>query len=92
MAQENNRKLTKAAGKGTMEGETGVKFLAGELIKFSQVGPIEVLNFSEKPFFRTAFWAACQKNQEPVVKFLLEKQVDINKKDYLGRSPLHEAA
>lgn len=86
MAQENNRKLCWAAHKGMMDGEHGVKVLATELLKHN--GDID---FYEKPFFRTAFWEACAANQEPAVKFLLDKGVDVNLADYRGRTPLHEA-
>ena len=87
MALENNRKLCAASRRGVMEGENGVRFLAGDVIKAG--GSLE---FSEKPYYRTALADASNWNQEPAVKFLLDKGADINCQDYLGRTPLHDAA
>ena len=87
MAQENNRKLCQAARKGQMDGENSVRSLALDLIKHDGD-----LNFSEKPFFRTAVYEACDYNQEPALKFLLEKNCSMDVQDYMGRTGLHAAA
>lgn len=50
------------------------------------------LNFSEKPFFRTALWEATWKNHEAIVRLLASKGASIFQADYQGRTPLHEAA
>lgn len=50
------------------------------------------VNFSEKPFFRTALWEATWKNHESIVKLLVARGADISAADYQGRTPLHEAA
>lgn len=50
------------------------------------------LDFSEKPFYRSALWEATWKNHEAVVKLLASKGASISKPDYQGRTPLHEAA
>mmetsp|Transcript_18679 Transcript_18679/g.46656 ORF Transcript_18679/g.46656 Transcript_18679/m.46656 type:complete len:201 (+) Transcript_18679:386-988(+) len=87
MAQEENRKLCQAAHKGLMDGETGVKFFTSELLR--RQGD---LDFSEKPYYRTAFHEAISMNREPIAKFLLDKNVSMNCTDYLGRTPLHDAS
>lgn len=50
------------------------------------------LDFSEKPFWRTALWQATWKNNLAIVKLLLRRGASIAKADYQGRTPLHEAA
>ncbi|CAD7976547.1 unnamed protein product [Amoebophrya sp. A25] len=87
MAQEENRKLCQAAHKGIMEGEVGVKFFTAELLR--RGGDLDL---SEKPYYRTAFHEAISMNREPIAKFLLDKGVSMNCTDYMGRTPLHDAA
>eukprot|EP00931_Biecheleriopsis_adriatica_P094898 TRINITY_DN68531_c0_g1_i1.p1 TRINITY_DN68531_c0_g1~~TRINITY_DN68531_c0_g1_i1.p1 ORF type:complete len:334 (-),score=64.59 TRINITY_DN68531_c0_g1_i1:53-934(-) len=50
------------------------------------------LDFSERPFYRTALWQATWKNSEDVIKLLFSKGASISVADYQGRTPLHEAA
>ncbi|KAF4665932.1 E3 ubiquitin-protein ligase mib1 [Perkinsus chesapeaki] len=89
MALENNKELMKQARLGMMDGEKGVRFLASEVVRIQgQDG----LNYSEKPYFRSALWEATWKNNEPAVRYLIDKRADVNFKDRDGRTPLHEAA
>ena len=57
-AFENNRKICKAAQRGIMDGENGVRPLLAELLK--QGGD---LDFSEKPHYRTALADGVNWNQ-----------------------------
>lgn len=50
------------------------------------------LEYSEKPFWRTALWQATWKNNFSIVKLLFRRGASITKADYQGRTPLHEAA
>ncbi|EER16941.1 homeobox-containing protein wariai, putative, partial [Perkinsus marinus ATCC 50983] len=89
MALENNKELLKQARLGNMDGEKGVKFLAGEVLRIQ--GP-EGLNYCEKPYFRSALWEGTWKNHEATVRYLIDKGADVNFKDKAGRTPLHEAS
>eukprot|EP00930_Biecheleria_cincta_P031470 TRINITY_DN21848_c0_g1_i2.p1 TRINITY_DN21848_c0_g1~~TRINITY_DN21848_c0_g1_i2.p1 ORF type:complete len:239 (+),score=46.73 TRINITY_DN21848_c0_g1_i2:89-805(+) len=50
------------------------------------------LDYSEKPFWRTALWQATWKNNLSIVKLLFRRGASITQADYQGRTPLHEAA
>ncbi|KAF4713714.1 E3 ubiquitin-protein ligase mib1 [Perkinsus olseni] len=89
MAIEYNKELIKQARLGIMDGEKGVKFLASEV---ARIQGQDGLNYSEKPYFRSALWEATWKNNEPAVRYLIDKRANINFKDRDGRTPLHEAS
>jgi len=50
------------------------------------------LDWSEKPFHRTALWEATWKNNLAIVRILAANGASIDVPDYQGRTPLHEAA
>ncbi|KAF4651728.1 hypothetical protein FOZ61_010239, partial [Perkinsus olseni] len=89
MALEYNKELIKQARLGIMDGEKGVKFLASEV---ARIQGQDGLNYSEKPYFRSALWEATWKNNEPAVRYLIDKRANVNFKDRDGRTPLHEAS
>lgn len=90
MSTENNLKLRNAARKNTIDGESGVKHLATEVLK---IGGPEDLDYADfKPYYRSALWEAAWKNHLIVARFLLEKGANPNVLDFEKRSPLHEAA
>merc|ERR1712151_1223334 len=47
---------------------------------------------SDKPYYRSALWEATWKNNDAIVKILLENNASVDFADYQGRTPLHEAA
>mmetsp|Transcript_21464 Transcript_21464/g.50008 ORF Transcript_21464/g.50008 Transcript_21464/m.50008 type:complete len:206 (+) Transcript_21464:80-697(+) len=88
--RDDQRRLIKLARMGKIEGDDGFKQKLSELVKAGFTG--EMLDFSEKPYFRSALWEATWKNYEVVVKALVEKKANAELGDYQGRTPLHEAA
>lgn len=90
MTTENQQKLRVAARKGQLDGDGGVKFLVGEMLKY---GSPEDLDWADsKPLFRCAIWEATWKNHEAIVRYLLEKGANPDVADINKRTPLHEAA
>lgn len=85
--KEQSKLIITLARKGKMEGDQGLRTVVQEAVKMQLD-----LNFSEKPYFRSALWEATWKNHEAAVKLLVEKGAQIDFKDYQGRTPLHEAA
>ncbi|CAE7553797.1 ANK1 [Symbiodinium sp. CCMP2592] len=85
--KETSRLLITFARKGRWEGDAGMKQLLAEAVKMH----ID-LDYSEKPYFRSALWEATWRNHEVIVKALVEKGATIDFKDYQERTPLHEAA
>lgn len=84
------RLMVKLARMGKLEGDDGLRTKINELVKVGFQG--EDLDFSEKPYFRSALWEATWKNNEAIVRLLAEKGAAIAFKDYQDRTPLHEAA
>ena len=62
-----------------MDGEFGIKFLSGELLKYNGD-----LNFADRPLYRTALWEGVVSQHEQVVKYLLEKGVNVDCRDSGG--------
>lgn len=85
--KEQSQLIIKLARNGPFEGETGLKSTVIEALKMSAD-----LDYTMKPYFRTALWEATWKNYEHIVKFLVEKGASVNCPDYQQRTPLHEAA
>lgn len=50
------------------------------------------LDYSDRPFYRSALWEATWRNHEPIVRMLLTSNATVDFADYEGRTPLHEAA
>jgi ankyrin repeat protein len=86
--------LIRLARKGKFEGDDGFRAKLADLERGGIKGPGHDygLDFSKKPYYRTALWEATWKNHEAIVKLLVEKGATIDFKDYQGRTPLHEAA
>eukprot|EP00408_Alexandrium_pacificum_P057496 CAMPEP_0171173972 /NCGR_PEP_ID=MMETSP0790-20130122/10492_1 /TAXON_ID=2925 /ORGANISM="Alexandrium catenella, Strain OF101" /LENGTH=234 /DNA_ID=CAMNT_0011638841 /DNA_START=50 /DNA_END=754 /DNA_ORIENTATION=+ len=91
---DDKRRLIRLARKGKLEGDDGFRYRLAELNKAGITGPGDKygLDYSDKPFYRTALWEATWKNHEAIVKLLIEKGATIDYGDYQGRTPLHEAA
>mmetsp|Transcript_20917 Transcript_20917/g.59074 ORF Transcript_20917/g.59074 Transcript_20917/m.59074 type:complete len:231 (+) Transcript_20917:75-767(+) len=93
-SSDDKRRLIKLARKGKLEGDDGFRARLNELNKAGITGPGHDygLDYSDKPFYRSALWEATWKNHENVVKLLVEKNATLDFADYQGRTPLHEAA
>jgi len=94
---EDKKDLVKFARKGKMDGDAkgpGFKEKLADLVKAGITGPGHDygLDWSDKPFYRPALWEATWKNQEAMIRLLLDKGATIDFADYQGRTPLHEAA
>jgi len=91
---DDKKHLIVLARKGNMEGEEGFKHKITELEKNGLKGPGHDygLDWSDKPFYRSALWEATWKNNEQIVKMLVEKNATVDFADFQGRTPLHEAA
>lgn len=91
---DDKRRLIKLARKGKLEGDDGFRVRLIELNKAGISGPGHDygLDYSDKPFYRSALWEATWKNHDVIVKLLVEKGATIDFADYQGRTPLHEAA
>mmetsp|Transcript_1516 Transcript_1516/g.4456 ORF Transcript_1516/g.4456 Transcript_1516/m.4456 type:complete len:271 (-) Transcript_1516:37-849(-) len=91
---DDKRRLLYLARRGLLEGETGFRAKFTDMVKagFSGPGKDYGLDYNEKPFFRTALWEATWKNNEAIIRLLLEKGATVDFADYQGRTPLHEAA
>jgi len=91
---DDKKTLIALARKGILEGEEGFKNKFTELEKVGLKGPGHDygLDWSDKPFYRSALWEATWKNNEQIVKLLADKNATIDFADYQGRTPLHEAA
>mmetsp|Transcript_2851 Transcript_2851/g.4415 ORF Transcript_2851/g.4415 Transcript_2851/m.4415 type:complete len:206 (+) Transcript_2851:80-697(+) len=85
--RDDQRALVKLARQGKLDGDEGLRLKLNALIHSGYS-----LDFSEKPFYRTAVWEAAWKNHEPIVKLLVEKKASMSQPDYEGRTPLHECA
>mmetsp|Transcript_26117 Transcript_26117/g.45460 ORF Transcript_26117/g.45460 Transcript_26117/m.45460 type:complete len:210 (-) Transcript_26117:126-755(-) len=88
--RDDQRRLTKLARKGKLDGDDGFKQKLTELMKAGFTG--EDLDFNEKPYFRSALWEATWKNHETIVKLLVDKKANLQFADVNMRTPLHEAA
>lgn len=91
---DDKKLLIVLARKGHMEGEDGFKHKFSQMEKNGIKGPGHDygLDWSDKPFYRSALWEATWKNNEQIVKMLVEKNATIDFADFQGRTPLHEAA
>ena len=89
MALEYNKELLKKARLGVMEGDKGVKFLAGEIFRMQGSSG---LDFVEKPFYRPGLTEAVWNGHEAIARLLIEKGADVNVADSDKRTPLHYAA
>jgi len=91
---DDKKHLIVLARKGVMEGEEGFKQKFSDYEKNGLKGPGHDygLDWSDKPFYRSALWEATWKNNEPIVNMLVEKNATIDFADFQGRTPLHEAA
>jgi len=67
---EAKRRMVKLARQGKTEGEGGLRMVLTDMHRLGFTG--EFLDFSEKPYFRSALWEASWRNQEVAVKLLLE--------------------
>lgn len=97
VSAEDKRDLVKLARKGKMESDQkgpGFRDKFTDLVKAGISGPGHDygLDYSDKPYYRTALWEASWKNQELMCRMLLDKGATIDWSDYQGRTPLHEAA
>jgi ankyrin repeat protein len=91
MARDLQRELVKKARMGVIDGEKGTRALAKEVKKV--VGGVEGLDYNEDPpYCRTAVFEACWRNNEAIVKDLMNQGAQIDLPDAQGRTPLHEAA
>merc|ERR1711881_597057 len=81
------RRIITLSRQGRFEGDPGVRVLVLEALKMGLD-----LDYNEKPYFRTALWEATWKNNDMIVKFLIDKGASVFFADYQGRTPLHEAA
>lgn len=88
--KDDQRMLIKLARKGKLDGDDGFRQKLSEITKAGFTG--DDLDFSEKPYFRSALWEATWKNHESIVKLLVDKKANVSLADYQGRTPLHEAA
>jgi len=86
-AKESSRKIIAFARQGKLDGDPGLRTLVVEALKMQQD-----IDYNEKPYFRTALWEATWKNNEAIVKYLIDKGASVAFADYQGRTPLHEAA
>jgi len=86
-AKEQSKLIINLSRKGKIDGDTGVRQLVSEALKSGLD-----LDYSEKPFFRSALWEATWKGHEAIVKLLAEKGASVEFKDYEQRTPMHEAA
>lgn len=93
-SSDDKRRLIKLARKGKVDGDDGFRARLAELNKAGISGPGHDygLDYSDKPFYRSALWEATWKNHEVIVKLLVEKGATVDFGDYQGRTPLHEAA
>lgn len=90
-------KRPQSAGGGGMGMRRPKDWLEDPLIKFKDkldrcVESSCDLDHAEAPFFRTALWEASWKNNQEIVRLLLDRKASVCKADYQGRTPLHEAA
>lgn len=87
MAKRQNRILITLARQGRLEGDDGFRQMLDEATKMAVD-----LDYSEKPYFRSALWEATWKNHEAIVRLLVDKGASVFFPDYQQRTPLHEAA
>lgn len=87
---EGKRRLTRLARQGKLDGDGGFKMVLGEFVRMGFTG--DLLDYAEKPYFRSALWEAAWKNNEQTVKLLVEKNANLAFSDYQDRTPLHECA
>eukprot|EP00448_Togula_jolla_P000869 CAMPEP_0170607496 /NCGR_PEP_ID=MMETSP0224-20130122/21086_1 /TAXON_ID=285029 /ORGANISM="Togula jolla, Strain CCCM 725" /LENGTH=210 /DNA_ID=CAMNT_0010932667 /DNA_START=93 /DNA_END=725 /DNA_ORIENTATION=- len=85
--KEQSRTIIRFARQGKLEGDGALRALVNEAVKMQLD-----LDYSEKPYFRSALWEATWKNHEAIVKLLVDKGASVTFADYQGRTPLHEAA
>eukprot|EP00927_Polykrikos_kofoidii_P062329 TRINITY_DN57135_c0_g1_i1.p1 TRINITY_DN57135_c0_g1~~TRINITY_DN57135_c0_g1_i1.p1 ORF type:complete len:223 (-),score=38.88 TRINITY_DN57135_c0_g1_i1:98-766(-) len=84
------RNMIKLARMGKLEGDEGLRQKVKDLMSIGFQG--EDLDFSDKPYYRSALWESTWRNHEAIVRLLAEKGASITFKDYQDRTPLHEAA